>query len=504
MAVSVWLVCMCVGVSLAEHLIDVDTILGRVRGSRGNVQGIMVDSFLGIPFAEPPIGQKRFRRPVPIRPWTGTKDALRKPASCFQVIDEGWEKFQGVDMWNPNTNMSEDCLYLNVWAPSDRKYGTDQAQRAVLVWVYGGGFYGGTSTLDLYDGRLLASMNDVVVVSMQYRVGSLGFLYLGTADAPGNMGLVDQHVALQWIFNNIAAFGGDKHRVTLFGESAGAVSVSMHLVSPLSRKLFQYAIMMSGSAHCRWAVESQHAATKRSLQLAKSMGCDIADAHNQIEDVISCLQTKDPLRMSNIMWSLQDDYNWVTPILITIDNYFLRQHPKHSIAAGDFKKTSILLGGNKNEGVYFLIYGIPQMFYWKLPNETISEKDYIDVVQLLSRSDKQIVTDTVNFEYGVPQKFGERERNREILDDMLGDADFVCPVVDFARDYRKHGNTVYQYQFVHRTSGNPWPQWMGVMHGYEIDHLFGMPYNTSFNYTEEEQLLSTKMMTYWANFAKTG
>lgn len=147
----------------------------------------------------------------------------------------------GSKIWNANTRMSEDCLYINVWVPRPRP---ERARLTVMVWIYGGGFYSGTATLDLYDGRLLASEENVIVVSMNYRVASLGFFHIGGRyDAPGNAGMFDQVMALEWVRDNIEQFGGLASNITLFGESAGAASISMHLLSSLSRDLFKYAIL---------------------------------------------------------------------------------------------------------------------------------------------------------------------------------------------------------------------------------------------------------------------
>lgn len=132
-----------------------------------------------------------------------------------------------------NTELSEDCLYLNIWTPSDRP-ASESRGRAVMVFIHGGGFYAGSSTQPRFDGTTLAAVGDVVYVSMQYRLGPLGFLYLGTDDAPGNAALFDQQMAIQWVKTNIAAFGGDPNRITLFGVSAGAASVDLQLLTPLN------------------------------------------------------------------------------------------------------------------------------------------------------------------------------------------------------------------------------------------------------------------------------
>ncbi|XP_009458843.1 PREDICTED: cholinesterase-like, partial [Nipponia nippon] len=191
-----------------------------------------VTAFLGIPYAEPPLGHLRFRPPRPARPWHGVLDASSHHHACYQAVDTMFPGFGGSEMWNPNREMSEDCLYLNVWVPVPRP----SAAVPVLVWIYGGGFYSGAASLDVYDGRYLAAAEGVVVVSMNYRVGALGFLALpGHPEAPGNVGLLDQRLALRWVRDNVGAFGGDAGAVTLFGESAGAASVGLHLLSTPSR-----------------------------------------------------------------------------------------------------------------------------------------------------------------------------------------------------------------------------------------------------------------------------
>lgn len=196
----------------------VSTDKGKVRGLKLNVNsaGNVVDAWFGIPYAQPPTGSLRFKRPQEIGKWDGIYDATVLPHSCYQIIDKVFGNFIGSEMWNPNTALSENCLYLNVVAPHPRP-----RNATVMVWIYGGGFQQGTSTLDVYDHRYLVSEENVIVVSMQYRVSSLGFLYSGTDDAPGNVGLLDQHKALQWIQKNIHEFGGDPRKVCLFGESAG-------------------------------------------------------------------------------------------------------------------------------------------------------------------------------------------------------------------------------------------------------------------------------------------
>ena len=230
-------------------------------------------AFYGIPFAQPPVGELRFKRPVPIRGWDGVLNATQMPNTCSQVASKLFGNFDGEEMWNPNTLVSEDCLYLNIWVPEHLINDSGRRTAKVLFWIYGGGFFSGTSTLDIYDGRILAGEHDVVVVSVQYRVGPLGFLYFGSEDAPGSMGLLDQNLALKWVYDNVRAFGGDPEGITLFGESAGSVSCSYHLLSPLSRPYIKHVILMSGVATAPFGFNTNAESLDVSIRLAKEFGC---------------------------------------------------------------------------------------------------------------------------------------------------------------------------------------------------------------------------------------
>lgn len=410
-------------------------------------------------------------------------------------------------MWNPNTNMSEDCLYLNIWAPVGHG-GSAEGQakgKAVMVWIYGGSFSSGTANLDVYDGRILAATNDVVVVSMQYRMGALGFLYLDVPEAPGNMGLLDQLVALQWTYNNIRAFGGNSHAITLFGESSGAASVGLHLLSPLSRKLVRYAIMESGSALSPWAVDPPSVARTRATSLANSLGCDTPN-NTPATAIFDCIARHDARTISRTMWTILDRSHVPTPFVPTVDRYFLRDHPTNVVRKRRFKKTPVLLGANRDEGSYFLVYIFPDVVTLNA-SRRISRAEFVRSLPTLvpqARAD-DVTAASVSFEYGVPYRHGGAIVDyRAAMDAVLGDVAFICPVVDFADAFADAGLPVYLYRFTHRTSQNAWPAWMGVMHGYEIDHVFGCPLNASLNYTRSEADLSGRVMTYWTNFAKYG
>ncbi len=283
---------------------DGSPLIGRESIS---ATGKLVTEFLGIPFAEPPIGRLRFRKPEPKRAWRTPLNASSLSASCVQSSDKYFGDFYGANMWNANTPTSEDCLYLNVFVPG---HIDANARLAVLVWIYGGGFWSGTATLDIYDGKIFAAEENVIIVSMNYRVSVLGFIYLGREDAPGNMGLWDQLMAIRWVRSNIDVFGGDADSITLFGESAGAASVSMHMLSAHSTPYFRRAIVQSGSATAPWAIESREVALPRPVAMYEAMRCDGTNGNMSHRDpdswnfdaVIACLRDAPVQRLLDHEW----------------------------------------------------------------------------------------------------------------------------------------------------------------------------------------------------------
>ncbi|KAM7536923.1 hypothetical protein Aperf_G00000065534 [Anoplocephala perfoliata] len=228
---------------------------GSLEGIKWRINGTYdVDAYLGIPFAKPPLGKLRFAPPEPVDPWEGKRNATQMPKTCMQYTSGAFDHANpAAQIWINNTLMDEDCLYLNVWVPSTH-HRTNKLL-PVMVWIFGGGFYSGSATLDVYDGRFLAAMEEVIVVSMQYRLGPFGFLYI-KPEVGGNMGLKDQQLALKWVQDNIETFNGDPNQVTLFGESAGAVSVGLQYLAPTSRPLFKRIIMESSSPLNRWALST--------------------------------------------------------------------------------------------------------------------------------------------------------------------------------------------------------------------------------------------------------
>ncbi|XP_026791834.2 acetylcholinesterase [Pangasianodon hypophthalmus] len=504
----------------------VTTRLGRVQGIRLPIPDRShVVAFLGIPFAEPPVGKKRFKPAEPKKPWNDVFEATDYPNACYQYVDTTYPGFPGTEMWNPNRMMSEDCLYLNVWVPASPR----PHNLTVMVWIYGGGFYSGSSSLDVYDGRYLAHSEKVVVVSMNYRVGAFGFLALnGSSEAPGNVGLLDQRMALQWVQDNIHFFGGNPKQVTIFGESAGGASIGMHLLSPESRPKFTRAIMQSGVPNCPWATVNFDEARRRATKLAKLVGCPDDDD----SELVDCLRNKQPQELIDqeflvLPYSSLFRFSFV-PV---IDGVVLPDTPDAMLSSGNFKDTQILLGVNQDEGSYFLIYGAPG--FSKDNDSLISREDFLQGVRMSVPHANDIGLEAVILQYTDWMDEDNPLKNREAMEDIVGDHNVICPLQHFARSYAQYSSNpaqtgttgqgnfgwansgpasnsghaqvaVYLYLFDHRASNLAWPEWMGVIHGYEIEFVFGLPLEKRLNYTVEEEKLSRRMMRYWANFARTG
>ncbi|GCB75944.1 hypothetical protein scyTo_0020419 [Scyliorhinus torazame] len=487
------LVVLCQSQHHSELLVS--TKLGKVMGTRLPVLSGYLSAFFGIPFGEPPVGNLRFRKPEAKRLWSGIWNASSYPKNCQQYVDTQFPGFPGSEMWNPNKEMSEDCLYLNVWVPSPRP-----RNATVMVWVYGGGFYSGASTLDVYNGKYLAHTQQVLVVSMNYRVGAFGFLALhGSQEAPGNVGLLDQRLALQWVQDNIHFFGGNPKAVTIFGESAGGASGGMHLLSPGSRDLFSRAILQSGSPNCPWATVSVAEGRRRAVELGRLLNCNL----NSDEELIDCLRAKEPQELIDKEWSVLP-YNSVfrfsfVPI---IDGDFFPDSLESMLNSGSFKKTQVLLGANKDEGSYFLLYGAPG---FSIDSEsTITREDFMAGVKLSVPQASDLGLEAVALQYTDWLDENNGIKNRDAMDDIVGDHNVICPLMHFASKYSKFGAGTYMYFFNHRASNLVWPEWMGVIHGYEIEFVFGLPLEKQLNYTEEEEMLSRKIMHYWSTFARTG
>lgn len=493
----------------------VETTSGHIRGFSKNVMNREVHVFLGIPFAKPPLGPLRFRRPVPVDPWHGVLDASQLPNSCYQERYEYFPGFEGEDMWNPNTNVSEDCLYLNLWVPERLRLrhrgGTDSRDRPgvpMLVWIYGGGYMSGTSTLEVYDADIMAAMADVIVASMQYRVGAFGFLYLkpffdgDSGEAPGNMGMWDQALAIRWLKDNAAAFGGDPDLITLFGESAGGSAVSLHLLSPVTRDLSRRGIMQSGTLNAPWSYMTGEKAAEVGRTLVEDVGCNASRLDHSPDRVMACLRAVDSKVLSVQQWN---SYWGILgfPSAPTIDGVFLPKDPMELVEESDLSDTEMLIGSNQDEGTYFILYDFIDYFEKDAPSFLQREK-FLDIVNTIFKNLTPLQRQAIIYQYTEWDNLKDGYAHQKQIADVVGDYFFICPTNLFAQAVADANVPTYYYYFTQRTSTSLWGEWMGVMHGDEIEYVFGHPLNMSVQYRDKERDLSLRMMQAFAHFALTG
>ncbi|XP_025776708.1 cocaine esterase isoform X1 [Puma concolor] len=461
------------------------THTGQVRGSLIHVKGtdVGVHTFLGIPFAKPPLGPLRFAPPEPPESWSGVKDGTSHPAMCLQNITITNEMFlKLLNATLPFTSMSEDCLYLSIYTPAHAREGSNLP---VLVWIHGGGFTVGMASM--YDGSALAAFEDLVVVIIQYRLGVLGFFSTGDKHATGNWGYLDQVAALRWVQQNIAYFGGDPGRVTISGESAGGTSVSSHVVSPMSKGLFHGAIMESGVALLPSLIDSSSDAV--STMVANMSACGQIDS----EALVDCLRGKSEEEILAINKPFR-----IIPGMV--DGTFLPRHSHELLASADFQPVPSIIGVNNDE------YG------WLIPSAldiSDTQKDRETVKAVLRNMLAMLVLPPQSVDILMEEYLGDSADPQTLqvqFHEMMGDYIFVIPALQVASFQRVHA-PVYFYEFQHRPSffKDTKPPHVRADHGDEMFFVFGTAFWKGYvKVTEEEELLSRKIMKYWANFARNG
>jgi para-nitrobenzyl esterase len=447
------------------------TVYGAVAGK---VRSPGVVTFLGVPFARAPAGPLRFKPPRPPQPWTGVRDAFDFGPSCPQLEDP----------FEPSSRRtkSEDCLHVNVWTPA-----ADDAKRPVMVWIHGGGFINGGTADPMYDGTTFVQNGNVVFVSFNYRVGVLGWLYLGHIDPnypdSGNAGLLDQVAGLRWVQDNIAHFGGDPGNVTIMGESAGAGSVTTLMATPAAKGLFHKVIAQSGSpSFCRDVPTAIRYANKflaiagtnqmsglREMPIGKLLRC------------YTSFESAEGLNASRAMGPVVGD-----PVL--------PKHPCDAIAQGQAAGIRLLHGTNRDEVKYWIMYFLP--FNWWSPERVLER--YAEALRLLKdqATAKQVIA--------YYRKKMKGSRDGDISHAMFTDVFFWIPAVQLAEAQAGHGET-WMYQFTW-----PSPVWFGMFgshHALELPFVFNNfdpPGAKEMVGSHPPRQLAELMQNAWIAFARDG
>ncbi|KAL1455882.1 hypothetical protein WDU94_000647 [Cyamophila willieti] len=472
-----------------------------VNVKQGSLEGTELTSrsgktfhaFQGIPFAKPPTGDLRFRNPEPFPAWDGVRDATKEGPICVQEIVM-IPDFAGLPLGE------EDCLYLNVYTPDPNP----GKKLPVMVWIYGGAYQmGGADSRTC--GPTYIMDRDVIYVNFNYRLGSFGFLSFEDPMLAGNFGLKDQQLALHWVKDNIAAFGGDPDSITLFGESAGSSSVHHHLAAPGSQGLFHRAIMQSGSAWCPWALITPGIPKIRAQALATILGC-----YGNMEEVIKCLRQvpSDVILQAQLKfmeWGVCPMVNFAPVIEPDHAGAFITQHPY-------LYKTSpvpLIIGVNKDEGALFTarMCADDNAFLNQLNDRwdrylpmTVLPNNIVDKEHTETQ-----VSDTISKYYLGGNRVDVDQLHN--LTDMFSDILFMHCVHKAAVH---HSGPVYFYVYAYQgevtfaTLFGECPNSMGVSHADELINLFDYDALFGIKLEGKDLEMSQTMLALWSNFAATG
>jgi len=439
-----------------------------VQTATGAVRGVVADDhrlFAGIPYAAPPVGPLRWQPPEPAPNWDGVRDATRFGPRCLQDVEGGLDMGGDTD---------EDCLSLNVWTPA----ADSQQQRPVMVWIHGGSFLNGSG--GIYDARRLVARGDIVVVTINYRLGALGFLAhpaLGPPGQVGNYGLADQQAALKWVRDNIAQFGGDPGKVTVAGESAGGMSVCDHLVAPGSQGLFDAAIIQSGPCRAQVALpEAEHI----SVDYARDAGCPDPAAAAECLRALPADKLRKPVRYFRI-----GDDALSGPVTGTA---LLPKDPMVAFADGDAARVPVAIGSNRDEFTLF-------MALQYLRGEELLPAEYPEALVETFGPNAGAVADRYpldRYDGSAPLAYAA----------AVTDGEFACVDARIADDLARNA-PVYAYEFNDKQAPAPdrvrtVPFPLGASHSLELKYLFDVGDAPPLN--PAQQVLSDQMIDYWAHF----
>ena len=455
-----------------------------VTTTAGDVEGLAesgLQVFRGIPYAKPPVGELRLRGPVDVEPWTGVRSAHE--FGCWAPQADPVTTLTG----QMPGRRDEDCLSLNVWTP-----GTDGA-RPVMVWIHGGGFINGSGASALYDGSRLAARGDVVVVTVNYRLGVLGFLaHRELADeacggAAGNWGLLDQVAALRWVRDNIAAFGGDPGNVTIFGESAGGMSVADLLVMPSARGLFRRAIVQSGPPNATTMDRAEEVAAKLVAELGVASVAALRDVPT---DAILAAQAK----------LVAERRAAGLPLVPVVDGVSIPTPPLQALAEGAAHGVDVLIGTNRDEAKMFMVADPAN----RDPDEGVLRRR---MEAIFRANDIDTSPDDVIDGYREARAArGEAVDPRELWSAIETDRMFRIGSVRAADALSANGSRTHMYLFTWESPAMRGA--LGACHALEIPFVFGTLASPGIDKFAgsgpDADRLSEQMMDAWLAFARTG
>ena len=500
--------------SIDSNSFVLNTLNGKVKGSCNNVSVNYVSKpktaspilyFLGIPYAQPPVGKLRFKNALPVNSWANTLDGTKPPNRCFQIDPLGTRHLH---------NVSEDCLQLNVYVPYDIFLNAvtlknESFKAPVYVYIHGGAFAVGASIEETHEPSTFVAMSNVIVVNINYRLGIFGYLYANGTDSRGNQGILDQSLALKWIFENAHTFGGDNSKITIGGQSAGAFSVAMHLVYKPSWPYFSSAIIQSGTLPYTKCISTTEA-TRRLNGVSLISNC----SKSTNEKTLDCLRTIEPNLLAKLSIEYFDLNNWP---LIVFDEITIKKQPSDSFAQGEFKNANLLIGSNTKEfGISFAPKGLT-------PISLENEASLAGILMFSFPGNQKLVNEIIDF-YVKPLNKTQLAHNHvdvyvDHLIEIIGDSNFVIPSIQLAEYQSKKNSNVFAYSYAYHIGSSGFESKYEAVHSEEMFMVFGEPLsvksspllNTGIytgysslhhNYSVADCKVSEQMMNYWSNFIK--
>ena len=496
--------------SIDPNVTVLTTLNGKVQGKCFNVtvnygskpkNTNQVMNWLSIPYAEPPLKNLKFKHPIPIQSWNSTLDGTKWPSKCLQEYGKSTQ------------NNAEDCLYLNLFVPYNAYI--SKSRLPILIWIHGGSFKSGSNSEDEFEASTLVAMSNIIVVTINYRLGVYGFLHIKGTEAKGNQGILDQHLAMKWIYENANFFGGDNTRITLGGQSAGSWSVGYHLMYEPSWKYFRNAILGSGNPLelSSKRLFTSEEATTQAANVGKILGCYDETPAITNQELFECLQSK-KVNETKYASSL---FSYYPPVVL--DGVEFNENPEVLFKMGKVKKANIISGSNSKDRAYFEKTSIKNPTSFQMANLTSKIRSYF--AQTFYRYESSFNNSINDFALKLIDMYNETRQlvDPDYLDyyiQITTDQRYKCPAYELADVYSRLNVNTFAYVYGYRISTTDLPEKYEAVHRDELAMIFAEPLSiktpplistniwssTKHNYSVEERLVSETIVRYWTNFVK--
>ncbi|KFO62056.1 Thyroglobulin, partial [Corvus brachyrhynchos] len=459
-------------------------LMGKSQVIRMGSEWRNISQFLGIPYAAPPLGERRFSPPEPFA-WVETWNATVARAACWQPGDGE----------APSQSVSEDCLYLHIFVPA-----TTVKNMSVLLFFHNGGSYNAEEGKPTLDGSYLAAIGNIIVVMANYRVGVFGFLSTGSAEVRGNAGLLDQLAALRWVQQNIASFGGDPSQVSLGADRGGADVTSIHLLTETAdRDLFRRALLMGGSAFSPSSIITTRRAQTQAAALAEDVGCPSSTS----EEIVACLRQL-PARVLNDaqtkLLAISGPFQYWGPVM---DGIYLQESLAKALQRPQLQKVDLLIGSAQQDGLISRAKAIKK--FEESQGRANSKTAFYQALQnsLGGEESNSFIEDAATWYYSLEHSTDDYSSFSRALENATRDQFITCPIINMASHWASasRGN-VFMYHVPESSSQSSSGQELLL----DVQYAFGLPFYPKYEvqFTEEEKGLSLHIMQYISNFINSG